>query len=59
MNINVPRVLAYAAGVPLYALSAAGWVVIVGAAVVSNLVARPAVEVPSVVVPKDQERIVA
>jgi hypothetical protein len=59
MNINVPKVLTYAAVVPLYTLSAAGWVVIVGAAVVSNLVARPAVEVPRVVVPKDEERIVA
>ena len=58
MNINVPRTLAYAAGVPLYALSAAGWVVIVGAAVASNLVAKPAVEVPRVA-PKDQDRAVA
>ena len=58
MNINVPRTLAYAAGVPLYALSVAGWVVIVGTCVVSNLVAKPAVEVPRVA-PKDQERAVA
>jgi hypothetical protein len=58
MNINVPRALAYAAGVPLYALSAAGWVVIVGAAVVSNLTARPAVEVPHVA-PQGSERAVA
>lgn len=58
MNLNVPKVLTYAAVVPLYALSAAGWVVIVGAAVVSNLTARPAVEVPHVA-PQDQERAVA
>jgi hypothetical protein len=58
MTINVPKVLTYSAVVPLYALSAAGWVVIVGAAVVSNLVARPAVEVPREV-PQDQERAVA
>jgi hypothetical protein len=58
MTLNVPKVLTYAAVVPLYSLSAAGWVVIVGAAVVSNLVARPAVEVPREV-PQDQERAVA
>ena len=50
--------LTYAAVVPLYALSAAGWVVIAGAAVVSNLVAGHAEEVPYVA-PKDQERAVA
>jgi hypothetical protein len=58
MNINVPKVLTYAAVTPLYTLSVAGWVVIVGAATVSNLAARPAVEVPRVV-PQDQERAVA
>ena len=58
MNINVPQVLTYAAVVPLYALQAAGWVLIAGAAVVSNLAAKPAVEVPYVA-PKGQERAVA
>jgi hypothetical protein len=58
MTVNVPQMLTYAAVGPLYALQAAGWVLIAGAAVVSNLVATRAVEVPSVV-PTDKERAVA
>jgi hypothetical protein len=50
--------LTYAAVAPLYALSAAGWVVITGAAVVSNLVAGHAEEVPYVA-PTGKERRVA
>jgi hypothetical protein len=58
MTEKLPAVLTYAAVTPLFALQAAGWVLIAGAAVVSNLVATRAVEVPSAL-PKDQERAVA
>lgn len=58
MNLNVPTVLTYAAAVPLFAMQAAGWVLIAGAAVVANLASARPVEVPSVD-PEDPERAVA
>lgn len=60
MKITGTNVLTAVVGVPVYALSAAGWAMIVGISVAADLIgSRPLEEVPGVVAPLDKDRAVA